>query len=184
MPLLVCAGLFCVWGMARNNMRNNIKAKSTLFRQADFVPHWASKFGGSCAKFTKCMVDFLHFTQANSVMLMSKAQIFEKAVQNISLNRLIHGKAWGSSKNSLEKVWISAKTRWKNVQGHKTGRSCNSYTILRVFFATLKKMGTPALCRHTDMRWPNDAAQPAPFSFWAQFPLARLCEWRTLIIVR
>lgn len=32
MPLLVCAGLFCVWGMARNNMRNNIKAKSTLFR--------------------------------------------------------------------------------------------------------------------------------------------------------
>ena len=139
MPLLVCAGLFCVWGMARNNMRNNIKAKSTLFRQADFVPHWASKFGGSCAKFTKYMVDFLHFTQANSVMLMSKAQIFEKAVQNISLNRLIHRKTWDTTENSLEKARISAKTRWENVQGRKTGRSCNSYTIMRVFFTSVHK---------------------------------------------
>jgi hypothetical protein len=111
------------------------------------------------------MVDFLHFTQANSVMLMSKAQIFEKAVQKISLNRLIHRKTWNTTENSLEKVRISAKTRWENVQGHKTGRSCNSYTILRVFFATLKKMGTPALYRHTDIRQLNDAAQRAPFSF-------------------
>ena len=89
------------------------------------------------------MVDFLHFTQANSVMLMSKAQIFEKAVQKISLNRLIHRKTWDTTENSLEKVRISAKSRWENVQGHKTGRSCNSYTILRVFFAALKKWGRP-----------------------------------------
>lgn len=89
------------------------------------------------------MVDFLHFTQANSVMLMSKAQIFEKAVQKISLNRLIHRKTWDTTENSLEKVRISAKSRWENVQGHKTDRSCNSYTILRVFFAALKKWGRP-----------------------------------------
>lgn len=86
------------------------------------------------------MVDFLHFTQANSVMLMSKAQIFEKAVQKISLNRLIHRKTWDTTENSLEKARISAKTRWENVQGRKTGRSCNSYIILRVFFAAFKKL--------------------------------------------
>lgn len=96
---------------------------------------------------------------------MSKAQIFEKAVQKISLNRLIHRKTWDTTENSLEKVQISAKTRWKNVQGRKMDKTHGSYTILRVFFATLKKMGTPALCRHTDIRRPNDAAQPAPFSF-------------------
>ena len=118
------------------------------------------------------MVDFLHFTQANSVMLMSKAQIFEKAVQKISLNRLIHRKTWDTTENSLEKVRISAKTRWENVQGHKTGRSCNSYIILRVFFTNVhKKMGTPALYRHTDIRKPNDAAQPSPFRFEHSFLL-------------
>lgn len=47
---------------------------------------------------------------------MSKAQIFEKAVQNISLNRLIHRKTWDTTENSLEKARISAKTRWENVQ--------------------------------------------------------------------
>lgn len=51
-----------------------------------------------------------------------RTRIFEKAVQKISLNRLIHRKTWGSTENSLEKVRISAKTRWENVQGHKTGR--------------------------------------------------------------
>lgn len=79
--------------------------------------------------------------------------VFENVVQKISLNRLIHRKTWNTTVNSLEKVQISAKTRWENVQGHKTGRSCNSYTILRVFFTALtKKLDTPALCRHTDIR--------------------------------
>lgn len=55
------------------------------------------------------MVDFLHFTQANSVMLMSKAQIFEKAVQKISLNRLIHRKTWDTTENSLEKRGFQQK---------------------------------------------------------------------------
>lgn len=96
---------------------------------------------------------------------MSKAQIFEKAVQKISLNRLIHRKTWDTTENSLEKVQISAKTRWENVQGRKMDKTHGSYTVLRVFFATLKKMGAPALCRHTDIRRPNDAAQPAPVSF-------------------
>lgn len=72
-------------------------------------------------------------------MLMSKAQIFEKAVQKISLNRLIHRKTWDTTENSLEKARISAKTRWENVQGRKTGRSCNSYTIMRVFFTSVHK---------------------------------------------
>lgn len=72
-------------------------------------------------------------------MLMSKAQIFEKAVQKISLNRLIHRKTWDTTENSLEKARISAKTRWENVQGRKTGRSCNSYTMLRVFFTRVYK---------------------------------------------
>ena len=47
----------------------------------------------------------------------------------------------------------------RKTEGLENPRSCNSYTILRVFFATLKKMGTPALCRRTDIRRPNDAAQ-------------------------
>lgn len=84
---------------------------------------------------------------------MSRTQIFEKAVQNISLNRLIHRKTWDTAKNSLEKVRISAKTRWENVQGHKTSRNLDSYTMLRVFFTAItKKMGPPELCRHTDIR--------------------------------
>jgi hypothetical protein len=110
-----------------------------LFRKAGFVADGALVVAMNCARFTKIMVGFLHFTQANSAMLMSKAQIFEKAVQKISLNRLIHRKTWNATENPLEKVWISAKTRWENVQGHKTGRSCNSYTILRVFFTRVHK---------------------------------------------
>lgn len=65
--------------------------------------------------------------------------VFENVVQKISLNRLIHRKTWNTTENSLEKVRISAKTRWENVQGHKTGRNCNSYTMLRVFFTAITK---------------------------------------------
>lgn len=121
-----------------------------------------------CNPYTRCaqsvgLAIFVLNTVCPCLGCVNDMRFFKKVVQKISLNRLIHRKTWNTTENSLEKVRISAKTRWENVQGHKTGRSCNSYTILRVFFATLKKMGTPALYRHTDIRQLNDAAQPSPF---------------------
>lgn len=54
--------------------------------------------------------------------------------------------------------------------GRKT-EAAQAYTILRVFFAAFKKIGTPAQCRHTDIRRPNIAAQPSPFRFEHSFLL-------------
>lgn len=129
-----------------------------------------------CNPYTRCAQSVgLAIFVLNTVCLclgcVNDMRFFKKVVQKISLNRLINRKTQGSTENSLEKVQISAKTRWKNVQGRKIDKTNGSYTMLRVFFATLKKMGTPALYRHTDIRRLNIAAQPSPFRFEHSFLL-------------
>lgn len=97
-----------------------------------------------CNPYTRCaqsvgLVIFVLNTVCPCLGCVNDMRFFKKVVQKISLNRLIHRKTWGSTENSLEKVRISAETRWKNVQGRKMDKTNGSYTMLRVFFTTVHK---------------------------------------------
>ena len=53
---------------------------------------------------------------------MSKAQIFEKAVQKISLNRLIHRKTWDTTETRWKKCRFQQKLVGKMCKGAKWTR--------------------------------------------------------------